>query len=187
MRREQATITENISVWEGVLVLKGQCTWAERTSYNNREYFTVGGCTGLERPIHMSWENLPQWNIFCYCSLFSLLMCIGRSRPAHPHTTWFRIESTSRDWQHSYIAWKLLLDEAVALAWSVFRNRAATISSSSTSSSKFASKGSRSICLGGSSSTSSRSTSRKSKLDTPYRLFYFSEATCIRNWGQKRK
>ena len=23
-------------------------------SYNNREYFTLGGCCGTERPIHMS-------------------------------------------------------------------------------------------------------------------------------------
>ena len=33
---EQSTITENISLWEGVLVLKGQYL---RTTYNNREYF----------------------------------------------------------------------------------------------------------------------------------------------------
>ena len=50
-QRQQATITENISLWEGVVVLKGQCIWAERASYNNREYFTLGGCCGTERQI----------------------------------------------------------------------------------------------------------------------------------------
>ena len=45
-KREQATITENISLWEGVLAQKGQYTQEERTSYNNREYFTLGGCAG---------------------------------------------------------------------------------------------------------------------------------------------
>ena len=59
-QREQATITENISLWEGVLVLNGQYTRAERTSYNNREYFTLGGGAGLERPIHTSRENKLQ-------------------------------------------------------------------------------------------------------------------------------
>ena len=43
---EQSTITENISLWEGVLVLKGQYL---RTTYNNREYFTLGGCGTPER------------------------------------------------------------------------------------------------------------------------------------------
>ena len=31
-----------------MLVLKGQYTRAERTSYNNIEYFTLGGCAGLK-------------------------------------------------------------------------------------------------------------------------------------------
>ena len=39
-KNEQATITENISLWEGAVVLKGQYIQA---SYNNREYFTLGG------------------------------------------------------------------------------------------------------------------------------------------------
>ena len=46
--RQQATITENISLWEGVVVLKGQYIWAERASYNNREYFTLGGYCDFE-------------------------------------------------------------------------------------------------------------------------------------------
>ena len=29
-------------------------------------------------------HTLPKWNILCYCSLFSLLVCIGLSLPAHP-------------------------------------------------------------------------------------------------------
>ena len=44
--REQATITENISLWEGLLVFNGQYTRAERTSYNNIKYFTLGGSAG---------------------------------------------------------------------------------------------------------------------------------------------
>ena len=39
-KMSQATITENISLWEGGVVLKGQYI---RASYNNREYFTLGG------------------------------------------------------------------------------------------------------------------------------------------------
>ena len=35
-------------------------TRAERTSCNNRKYFTLGGGAGLERPIHMSRENKLQ-------------------------------------------------------------------------------------------------------------------------------
>ena len=37
------------------MVLKGQYIQAERTSYNNREYFTLGGCCGrsTERPISL--------------------------------------------------------------------------------------------------------------------------------------
>ena len=36
--RESATITDlkNISLWEGVMVLKGQFIWTERARYNNR-------------------------------------------------------------------------------------------------------------------------------------------------------
>ena len=41
----QATITENISLWEGVVVLKGKYI---RSSYNNRKYFTLGGCLVLK-------------------------------------------------------------------------------------------------------------------------------------------
>ena len=62
-QREQArpsTITENISLWEGAVVLKGQYIWAERASYNNREYFTLGGCCGTERSIHTSRESKLQ-------------------------------------------------------------------------------------------------------------------------------
>ena len=42
-KNEQArsTITENISLWEGGVVLKGQYIRAERANYNNREYFTL--------------------------------------------------------------------------------------------------------------------------------------------------
>ena len=59
-KREQATITNNISLWEGVLAMKGKYTQEERTSYNNREYFTLGGCAGNERPIYTSRENKLQ-------------------------------------------------------------------------------------------------------------------------------
>ena len=41
----KATITENISLWEGVVVLKGQYI---QSSYNNRKYFTLGGCLVLK-------------------------------------------------------------------------------------------------------------------------------------------
>ena len=41
--------SENISLWEAVMVLKGQYI---RSSYNNRKYFTLEGCYGVERPIH---------------------------------------------------------------------------------------------------------------------------------------
>ena len=44
-------LKKNISLWEGVGALKGQYI---STSYNNREYFTLGGCCGLERSIHMN-------------------------------------------------------------------------------------------------------------------------------------
>ena len=49
-------IWENISLWEGVLVLKEYFT----------EYFTLGGCAGPERIFHLgrvcwSWKK---WNIF---------------------------------------------------------------------------------------------------------------------------
>ena len=40
-QREQATVTRNISLWEGAVVLKGQYIWAERANYSNREYFTL--------------------------------------------------------------------------------------------------------------------------------------------------
>ena len=33
------------------MVLKGQYIRAESASYNNREYFNLGGCCGTERPI----------------------------------------------------------------------------------------------------------------------------------------
>ena len=65
-QREQATITalrENISLWEGVLVLKGHCIRAERASHNNsceREYFTLGGCAGPGRPLYTNRESKPQ-------------------------------------------------------------------------------------------------------------------------------
>ena len=35
------------------MVLKGQYIQAEGASYNNREYFTSGGCCGTERPISL--------------------------------------------------------------------------------------------------------------------------------------
>ena len=80
-QREQATITalrENISLWEGVLVLKGQYT--ERASHNNsfeREYFTLGVCAGLKRPIHTSRENK------LHIEYFTLGACAGLKRPVH--------------------------------------------------------------------------------------------------------
>ena len=43
---KEATLTKNISLWEGVLVLKCQIY---STSYN-KKYFTLGGCTGLKMP-----------------------------------------------------------------------------------------------------------------------------------------
>ncbi|MCG8622062.1 MAG: hypothetical protein MJE68_08735 [Proteobacteria bacterium] len=48
----RATITalrQNISLWEGVLVLKGNCIAREITNKLFREYFTLGGCGGPER------------------------------------------------------------------------------------------------------------------------------------------
>ena len=44
---QEATLTKNILLWEGVLVLKCQI---HRKSYNNKKYFTLGGCTDLEMP-----------------------------------------------------------------------------------------------------------------------------------------
>ena len=57
--REQAAISENrfrsISLWQGVVVLKSQYIRAERTSKRIalKKYFTLGGCFGTERPIHL--------------------------------------------------------------------------------------------------------------------------------------
>ena len=59
-QREEAPITKNISLWEDALVLKGQYTQRERTSYNNKEYFALGGCAGTEKLIHTSRENKLQ-------------------------------------------------------------------------------------------------------------------------------
>ena len=57
--KQENSFEKNISLWEGVLVLKGQYTRAERTSKRIalKKYFTLGGCCGLERPIHTSTEN----------------------------------------------------------------------------------------------------------------------------------
>ena len=60
------TITENILLWEGV--------------YNNREYFTLGGCCGPERLIQAErtsynksfLENISLWEGVC-----------GPERPIH--------------------------------------------------------------------------------------------------------
>ena len=50
---EQVTITavrENISLWEGVLVLK--CKYTEQATITAlREYFSLGGCAGPERKL----------------------------------------------------------------------------------------------------------------------------------------
>ena len=54
------TITENILLWEGVVVLKSQQMQSERASYKNWEYFTLGECCGTGRPIHMSRESKLQ-------------------------------------------------------------------------------------------------------------------------------
>ena len=52
---DQATITENISLWEGIVVMKGQY---RRSSYNNRKYFTLGGCLVLKSQyIRSSYNN----------------------------------------------------------------------------------------------------------------------------------
>ena len=45
----EATITENISLWEGVWSSKAN-TYDQAN--NNRKYFTLGGCCGPEKPIH---------------------------------------------------------------------------------------------------------------------------------------
>ena len=42
---KQSTITKNISLLEGFVAFKGQYIWA---IYNNREYFTLGGCLVLK-------------------------------------------------------------------------------------------------------------------------------------------
>ena len=57
--KQENSFEKNISLWEGVLVLKGQYTQAERTSYKKRKYFTLGGCSGGERPIHKQREHRP--------------------------------------------------------------------------------------------------------------------------------
>ena len=59
-QRRQTAVRENISLWEGVLVLEGQYNIrAERASHNNslREYFTLGGCAGPEMQIHTTSHN----------------------------------------------------------------------------------------------------------------------------------
>ena len=51
---------------------------ADRTSYNNsceREYFTLGECTGLERPIIQTRYNNREY--------FTLGRCCGTERPIH--------------------------------------------------------------------------------------------------------
>ena len=53
-------LRQNISLWEGVLVLKGQYSEILSQSNNNSfetEYFTLGGCAGPERPIHRTSNN----------------------------------------------------------------------------------------------------------------------------------
>ena len=77
-----ATRRGSISLWEGLLVLKGQYTRAERTSYKKRKYFTLGGSAGLERPIHMSRENkLQEEKIFHFGRVST-----GLERPIHMYT-----------------------------------------------------------------------------------------------------
>ena len=53
-KKEENSLEKNISLWEGVSVLKGQYTEAERTSKRIalKKYFTLGGCFGTERPIY---------------------------------------------------------------------------------------------------------------------------------------
>ena len=74
-QREQATITENILLWEGVLVLNGQYTWRERTSYNNREYFSLGGCWFLKG--QYTWAERTSYNNREY---FTLGECVKVSK-----------------------------------------------------------------------------------------------------------
>ena len=75
---EQATITalrQNISLWEGVLVLKGQYIEQETITALETEYFTLGGCAGPERPIHRTSNN----NSF-ETEYFTLGGCAGPQR-----------------------------------------------------------------------------------------------------------
>ena len=45
-------LRENISLWEGVLVLKCKYIGTSNSNRFKREYFTFGGCTGPEMQIY---------------------------------------------------------------------------------------------------------------------------------------
>ena len=57
--RGQVTITENIW-WPWKVNTLVRAERAKRAIYNNREYFTLGGCPGIGRPIHTSRESKLQ-------------------------------------------------------------------------------------------------------------------------------
>ena len=61
-----------------MVVLKGQYTRAERTSYNNIEYFTSGGCAGPEMQIHRTSHNNS-----CEREYFTLGGCAGHEMQIH--------------------------------------------------------------------------------------------------------
>ena len=59
--KQQNSFEKNISLWEGVLVLPGKYT-EEATI--TKKYFTLGGCFVLERPIYRrSYNNSSSGNI----------------------------------------------------------------------------------------------------------------------------
>ena len=55
----QVTITENIW-WPWKVNTLVRAERAKRAIYNKREYFTLEGCPGIGRPIHMSRESKLQ-------------------------------------------------------------------------------------------------------------------------------
>ena len=49
--KQENGFEKNISLWEGVLVLKGQYTQKEREQALKKD-FTLGGCFGFEKPVY---------------------------------------------------------------------------------------------------------------------------------------
>ena len=101
MQSTITALTENISLWQGVVTLKGHCIQAIYNNIFDREYFTLGWYCGLfkttapsqgemfsVKPVILAWfyavafqdhSTLPKRKILCYCRL---LICSGLSRPS---------------------------------------------------------------------------------------------------------